>query len=221
MTRPKTASVAFANSVQAAVDVVVSPLIKIVPLQPVPTVASDASAIFSSRNGIVVRGNGRRAYCVGERTTDAAKSAGWDAQFAGQDADALVKSLTELRLNEPLVHVRGTHSRGDIASRLRAKGMTVSEAIAYDQQAQTLSAEAVASLQGSTPVIVPLFSPRSAALFASVERGSAPLMLVAISAATGEVMRDFPCDKLEVALDPTAQSVRASVESCAMAVGLG
>ena len=54
----------------------------------------------------------------------------------------------------------------------------------YDQQALPLSAAGRALLRGQAPVVLPLFSPRSARLAAQAARdAAAPLWLAAISAA--------------------------------------
>src|SRR5690606_15072398 len=83
-----------------------------------------------------------------------------------------------------VVHVRGTHSAGNIAARLRQAGVPAEEVVAYDQPALPLSAEAAALLAGEGEVVLPLYSPRSAALVAAHDGPwRAPIHAIAISPA--------------------------------------
>ena len=104
----------------------------------------------------------------------AAREAGFAAIEGPGDAAGLTPMLTGL--DNGWLHLRGTR----VAAELPVPGIVV-----YDQQALTLSAEAVAVLAGAAPVVLPLFSPRSAALAATAAVGTAPLWIVPISAAAG------------------------------------
>jgi uroporphyrinogen-III synthase len=86
----------------------------------------------------------------------------------------------------PFLHARGREARGEVAARLRAAGIGCVEAVVYDQVALPLSAEAQALLAGDAPVLVPLFSPMSAARLAAALAGiplRAPLLVAAMSPA--------------------------------------
>lgn len=221
LTRPHAASSSFATMVQHDVEIVISPLIDIIPVGEAPTLAAGAGAIFTSRNGIVMTGNDRSAWCVGQRTTLAAQSKGWHATYAGGTASDLVATLIATPPVQPLVHLRGTHSRGDVAERLQKAGLPVTETVVYDQVALPLSDEARAALDGEVPVIVPLFSPRSAALFASRPPGRARVVLIAMSADVAARLAPYTSDAIQVAAEPTAQAMRAIVEKCADQISLG
>jgi uroporphyrinogen-III synthase len=221
LTRPRPAALAFAESLQRACTVVVSPLLKIVPMEAVPKISTDTGAIFTSQNGVILDGAGRNAWCVGARTTEVARARHWNARCAGSNADALVTYLLTNPPKQPMVHFRGVHTRGEVCKRLKDNGLSVTEQIAYDQVAQPLTADARAVLDGSTPVIVPLFSPRSAALFSSIRPGSAPLTLVAMSQDVGDAVMKIHYDRLEIAGKPTAESMRAIIEKCLDDITLG
>ncbi|TBX18519.1 uroporphyrinogen-III synthase, partial [Nioella sediminis] len=84
----------------------------------------------------------------------------------------------------PLIHLHGTHVRGGITDRLSAEGFSIVGHAVYDQRNLPLSAGALAALSGPRRVIVPLFSPRSAALFAADLPAGANPDLICISDAT-------------------------------------
>jgi uroporphyrinogen-III synthase len=126
---------------------------------------------------------GQIVVTVGERTAALAREQGADAHCLGADVEAFLKNIEGLA--GPALHARGVHTRGDLAGRAAAKGLTVEEAVIYDQVARPLSRAAEALLQGNSPVVVPLFSPRSAGLLSATPI-RAPLFVIAISLATRE-----------------------------------
>lgn len=193
LTRPATQAGRFAADLAArfgdAVDLVTAPLLAPVFLAP-PLPEGAAALILTSETAVMALDGldrGRlpsRAWCVGERTAAAAEAAGLTATAAGGDAAALVAAIVAAGEPGPLLHLRGAETRGDLAGTLARQGVTVQEAVVYDQRPQPLSPAAVALLSQPGDVIVPLFSPRSAALFSAAARGaSARLHLCHLSAA--------------------------------------
>lgn len=140
--------------------------------------------IFTSQNGVlswtraenVPRGV---AYCVGPRTAELARDYGFDAVDAGGDAEDLIAHILKAAPNGPLLHIRGEHGQGDIANRLNSAGIETHQLVTYRQVAMDLTDQAVSALMGDCPVIAPLFSPRSATLFAqALPKGAAPWVAV-------------------------------------------
>lgn len=169
LTRPRAASERFAAEIAERglpAAVVIAPLMEIVPLAATAEAAGADGVIFTSANaiGLAGPGRGRPAWCVGARTADVARAAGYDAICAGGCADALVARMTELRPSGRIVHLHGRHQRGDVAGRLTAAGLEVVSCPIYDQKALRPSRTFFDALDLS-PLVVPLFSPRSAALF--------------------------------------------------------
>ncbi len=221
MTRPRAASDRFVaqlpDHIRSQVAVIHSPLLKIEPLT--VAVESDESAglIFSSANGVNAAAllNVDRclpAYCVGPATTQAAQDAGWDAQNLGATAEALVANLLKLKPRSPLLHLRGEHSRGNVAERLTESGLTTREQPIYRQQLLPLSDEALQAAEGNQPIIAPLFSPRTARHFADVWAGSAPLWLAAISEAAAEPLKTLRFERLKIADEPTPDKMQKAVK---------
>lgn len=178
LTRPQEASARFAAQIGGVTGwpVLIAPLLRIVPVAHDAARLRDAvGLVFTSENGVAAagEGRGRPAICVGPRTAQAARAAGFEATAGPGDAARLMPMLAGLGLG--WLHPRGAH----IAAELPVPGITV-----YDQQALPLSAAGRALLRGQAPVVLPLFSPRSARLAAQAARdAAAPLWLAAISAA--------------------------------------
>ena len=127
------------------------------------------------------------AFCVGERTAMAARNAGLRTLAVSPDAASLILQIISKRPSGTLLHLRGRETRGNIETLLKTAGIDTVEAVIYAQNPLPLSALATEALQGDFPILVPLFSPRSAALFvmelARFQRVS-PLLIAAISSET-------------------------------------
>ncbi|MBD1206068.1 MAG: uroporphyrinogen-III synthase [Rhodobacteraceae bacterium] len=183
---------------------------------------SDWSAvIFTSETGVEaairLRNAGltlpRSAWCVGDRTAQVAQAAGFDATSAHGDAESLITLILASDDQGPLLHLRGREARGDIAPRLTAQGCPAHAAIVYAQDPLPLAAAARAALSGRTPVLLPLFSPRTAALFTAQGPFAAPLWIVAISAATARAVESLSPQRLMIAERPDGASMQAAIET--------
>ena len=193
LTRPEADSRRFAARVAAlagSARVVVSPLLEIAAMG--PPAPPGGVPVFTSAAAVPLAGpgGGARAWCVGPRTAEAARAAGWAPREGGGDAGALVAAMLASGDPGPFVHLRGAHARGCVAERLRAGGRAAAERVVYDQRAVPLSPEALEALGGGGRVVAPLFSPRSAALLvAGAGNPGAPPRVVAMSVAVAEVAR--------------------------------
>lgn len=177
ITRPDPAARRFAAQVEAlGLRHVMAPLLRIVAVPHDAQAVRDAKGlVFTSENGVRFAGpgQGRPAWCVGPRTAEAARKAGYDVTEGPGDAAGLIPLIGNLGAG--WLHPHGAH----VAARLPVPGLVV-----YDQQALPLPPEGAALLQGRAPVILPLFSPRSARLAARATADhAASLWIVPISAA--------------------------------------
>ncbi len=219
LTRPEAASRAFAAALEARfgarVRVVVAPLMAPVLLSPPLPEGEFSAVIFTSATGVAAaRGRAlpKRAYCVGRETARQALAVGFEAVSADGDAAALVAAVLADPPGGRMLHLRGEETRGDVAERLMAAGVNVCSVVVYRQEAVALTAEAVALLAGTDPVVVPLFSPRSAVLFReAVAGGGRGLWLAAMSEPVAEVVRDLAPAALEVARRPDAEAMLEAV----------
>ena len=225
LTRPAGQADRFAHDMAAAfgarVRMIQSPLMQPQDLSPVWPDLPYSAVILTSETGVAaaarLQGEGRnlpkRAYCVGDRTADVARAAGFGALSANGDAEALLTLILSSADPGPFLHLRGQEARGDIAPRLAAKGRPAHAAIVYAQTPLPLTNAARNLLSGQEPVLVPLFSPRTAQLFTDAAPIGAPLWIVAISSATAKAVASLSPARLTIAERPDAASMLAAVET--------
>ena len=202
LTRPEAQSRRFAASLPG-LPVVISPIFDIVPVAHDAAVLARAEGlVFTSVHAVPAAGpgRGRLAYCVGGRTAEVAEAAGFRVIAGPGDAARLAPLVAAATV--PLVHPRGRHVAADLG---------VPAVVVYDQPARPLDAAAQALLSGDAPVILPLFSPRSARLVGeAAAQARAPLWIAPISEAARLVWPGAPA-RSETAETPDAEGVRAAV----------
>ncbi|MBT8408450.1 MAG: uroporphyrinogen-III synthase [Alphaproteobacteria bacterium] len=221
LTRPAAQAERFAQHCArrfgGRIETLIAPVLKIEPLRPDLEPKPEQSLVFTSENGVLALGpnpavKGRTAYCVGPQTANAARALGMDAIDAGGAAGDLIARILADMPPGPLLHVRGAHARGHVAQALKAAGLDTQEVIAYRQTEQPLSSEAILRLSGSAPVILPVFSPRSAKLLAmQVPRLGPGVLPISLSAAVAEALPASPNEPVVVA-EPNGEAMLASIE---------
>ena len=215
LTRPEAQSRAFANALRnrfgAALEIVESPLLEIRFLQPDVAFEAYDGVVFTSQNGVAAAKHlglpkGIKAYCVGDRTAEAAAALGCDVTSASGDVDALGTLISDAPLDQRFLHLRGRHAAGTLPE-------NVTPVVAYEQVALALNGEARRLLSDGKQVAVPLFSPRTAALFqAGLESGwgsSVYAFCISKNAA-------FPLDQgrlhaIQVCSQPTAEAMIVAI----------
>lgn len=188
--------------------VVLSPLLEIVHLSAHIDTSWPSELIFSSAQGVFAArdafsGNPLPCHVVGQRTADAAQAAGHRVVSCHRDAAHLLAALAHRQDLGAILHVRGRHARGNIAQTLVKSGISAREVVAYDQRTMPLSEEARTLAAGEAPVIIPLFSPRTAAQFRAEWRGPAPIHGIALSRAVTDEVSGMPWAGLITAPEPT------------------
>lgn len=221
LTRPAARSESFARALRDRfgddLNIVIAPVMRIescVGDAPFPdghaAVFTSVSAVAAMRDHMPATATG--AFCVGPATTQAARDAGWDAICAGQDADALVARLLRDRPARPLIHLHGEHARGRIAARLSAANVRCEERIIYRQIEEPLTVSAQNLLKTASPVIIPLFSPRSAALLlARLPGQTGTLWLATLSVAVTQAWGTGPQARLTQAETPDLKGMLAAL----------
>jgi uroporphyrinogen-III synthase len=217
ITRPEPGASAFAQALRHAepgpLEIILSPLMTIALQGALPDLGAFAGLIFSSANGVRAYAQaggpaGLPAFAVGDATAHAAAEAGLVAEPCGGSADALVARLLTRHPATPLLHIRGSHSRGAVAARLTAAGIHTTDIVLYDQPTCPPTQAARAALQGARPLVAPLFSPRSAALLADMHP-KAPLYVVALSDAVARAVT-MPAAAMAVAATSDLKAMLAA-----------
>jgi len=222
LTRPAPQARRFADSAAQRfgdrIRIVSAPLMAAEFLAPDLSFDGIAGLVFTSETGVagLARLTKRRdlpAHCVGAATARAARAAGFPvATTASGDAQALVQALRGQ--NGPLLWARGVDAAADLVALLAAQGIAAQAALVYRQAAQPPTGAALAALAGDAPVILPLFSPRSARLAAqALPRGEAPILVAAISEAVAEAAAQLAPERIEIAARPDAARMLDAVSA--------
>lgn len=216
ITRPGHGGADFADRLRAELgadlSIVLSPVMRIEQCGALPDLTRYRTLIFTSRHGVeaYVAKRGRcdlPAFGVGGATAAAARAAGIDVTACGGDAPDLIARMLATKVGQPCLHLRGTHAARNISEALSSAGLETDEAVIYRQAPAALTDEAFAVLDGNAPVVVPLFSPRSARLFFDQARGDAPLLVAAISDNAAQEVPDCRVAAIEIAHDPCAEAM--------------
>ncbi len=226
LTRPEEQGARFAKDLQdrygRAIDVIQSPLLAPQFLTPALGSGPWAAIIFTSATAVAAFGRlntfsgilSQKAYCVGHRTAEAARAIGLDAISANGDSKALCATILAAREPGPLLYLRGEEALGDIAKNLRLAGIETHEVIVYSELAQTLSDEARNRLSTDHPVILPVFSPRTARILRQELLAMSRVLsvaTVAISPAVAEELKPFTATWRFVADRPDAPSMLSAI----------
>lgn len=195
VTRPVETAQTFASKVAnryaKTFSTIFSPALEIVPLEPLLPQGYD-HLILTSANGVRqaarlkvnVEGS---VFCIGHRTTELAKAHSFSAIRAGNCAKELIESISNQTIDGSFLHLAGAHTRGEIVEKLSKSGLKASRVIAYDQRKLPPTFEAEEALKGTLPIVLPLFSPRSAGLLAQC-KVRAPIHVVAMSEGVKSVL---------------------------------
>ncbi len=222
LTRPKAQSLRFAQGLARrfeGLSIVVSPLMETRLLTPMLPGGQLAGLIFTSETAVLgyTRLSADRsvpAWCVGDRTAQIAAAEGFAVRSAGGDAAALVTLILKSGERGPLLHARGADVAGPLRQCLHEAGVDVLEAVVYEQVPARPTAEATLAMKGHAPVLLPLFSPRSARLAAEAfgER-LAPLHVAALSEAVALAASGLGPEMLAVAARPDEAAMLDAVGS--------
>ncbi len=227
LTRPQAYSQRYAATLQhcfgPGLSITISPLIAPRLLQTPFPVGPWDWLILTSETGVAAyaqhpdRPDGlpKRAFCVGDRTAEVAQEAGLETISADADAVALIALIQKHRPKGRLLHICGAHRRGDVAGNLSKSGIPTEAFVLYEQEKQPLTPEAVELLSGTAPVLAPLFSPRTAAIFAKSLAGihpKAPLICATLSDAVTDALAEHGDITLCPAEKPTAEALTDAIK---------
>ncbi len=221
LTRPDHSARRFAALLEPVLagraDVLIAPILDILPVPVEGDFSLYQTLIFTSSNAVTMLAGrrdleGKPAFCVGDRTAEEAARAGFAAVSAGGDVAALETMLLDATPPGPWLHPTGTHQRVDLARRLTESGHRTDSVVVYRQEKRPLSDAALNALRRGETVL-PVFSPRSAALLSeALPEGAIPPLVVAISPAAANAWA-APARDIRVAPDPDAASIAATIRA--------
>ena len=222
LTRPEAQSHRFAHEAAirfgTAISIEISPLIAIVGRPFEADLTGITGLVFTSENAVVEfaskhPGRCLAAWCVGERTAEAARRAGFNARSASGGAAELAALLLRNGVTGKLLHLHGRHLATDLADLLTAAGLQTQSQVIYDQRPVDLTVPAKKLLAQDAPILLPLFSARTARLFAAQASGCrAGLRVAAISPAVASTL-SLPVARLAIARQPNSAAMLAALAS--------
>lgn len=228
LTRPQASCDAFAAMARAAGwrgDIMISPLLDIAFSPPSADALQQARVlIFTSQHAVAALAQASTArhwpvWAVGPRTAQAARDHGFkQVHQAGGDAKALLSELAAAQVAGPFLHLRGEHVVADITASLQALGQVAEECVVYSQNARSLSPQVCVRIAQGGDLVLPVFSPRSAALLVAELGALEPddtrrIHLVAISRAAAKAATALPAFRTEIAPTPDAQGMLAALSA--------
>lgn len=211
LTRPEAQSRRVLADVQEEmgedIACLISPVLQIEAREVAIKLDSYAGLILTSVNGVAAAPDlaGRRVHCVGARTGEAAQERGAEVGIVARDAARLVERLLESGVAGPLLHMRGEHARGEIAQTLSSAGIETHEAVVYAQKAVKMSQDAIRLIKGDGPLVLPLYSPRSASLVGKAGRPGPNVQVIALSQAVAQEYAAATGREAEICASPEGQ----------------
>ncbi|WP_185803505.1 uroporphyrinogen-III synthase [Pontivivens nitratireducens] len=214
LTRPSAQSQDFAQALGPGFEVLTSPLLEIRFLNPVVDTGPARAVVFTSTNGVAGwrRRNGTctlPAFCVGARTAQAARAAGFPIAATAPTLIALAPHLRE-QSSGPLLHIRGTHVSAELADLLPDR--QIATCITYEAEARPLSPDAHHALEAGEIDMIPVFSPRTAARLLAERTDRWRLdatRLIAISPATARILAPLASKGVETSPTPDTNGLLA------------
>lgn len=213
LTRPEAQARALVAELGLDVPVVIAPVMTIGPADPPPKLSRYRGVILTSVNGVAYAPDltGLRVYCVGKRTADAARDKGGDVRLVTPDAARFIEAI---EAEGPLIHLHGRHRAGTVAEDLTSAGLETHSVTVYEQNARPLNDQAKALIEGSAPVVLPLYSPRTASLVgAGVETVGPRVHVIAISPAAARNWTAATGHVPEVCADPDGETMRERIRA--------
>jgi uroporphyrinogen-III synthase len=194
LTRPRAASLATAARLQrAGVDaacLLVAPLMETEPTEADWSPDDWTGFVFTSAEGVRYAAlahdlRRRRAWCVGDRTAEAAAAAGMEAESAGGAAEDLVALISRQCALGPLLHLCGAETRGNLAEALSRAGTDTTALVLYRQISVPLDPAAARRVGEAARIVAPAYSPLSAErLQSALAPHAAQVHLIAMSTAS-------------------------------------
>ena len=217
LTRPQAASVRFADQFRARFGagwpVMIAPLMQTRFFAPEIDIAGVSHVIFTSETAVqalcrLTKARNLHAWCVGPRTGRAAQNAGFGTTEGPGNASGLVRMILAAKPAGRFLWPHGADIAQNIAAKLISVGTDTVSVALYSQDALPLAPDVQTRLSAAAPLLLPVFSPRSASLATQALSGHcAPLYIAAISAEAAVAATGLSPQRLAVASRPDSESL--------------
>ncbi len=215
LTRPEKEAHDFRDQILSRlpeVMIIISPLVAIELADPKVDLNAFDGIIFTSSNGVEAVKNltipqNMPCFAVGSKTAQQAAKLGFLALEGRGNADDLITLILSQPSVGRLLHISGEHTRGNISTRLTQAGHSCERIVVYKQETLSLTKKAISAFKGRKPLILPLFSPRTAQLLITKSVSLEHSHIIALSEAVAEPFKDFKVSSLTVAKAPNSNSL--------------
>lgn len=228
VTRPREDSEGVARELAArGIDVVIEPLLDIVPVDADVNTEGVQGILATSANGVralarVLPDRTLPVWAVGDASARTARNLGYtQVESAGGDVDTLAALVTARCAPEAgaFLHAAGTITAGDLSGRLGQAGFAVRRVVLYEAKTATdLSSSLADALSRQSVQVALFFSPRTAATFATLVRAAnladttGRITAYALSPAVAGELAALPWAAVHVAAAPTQAALLAALD---------
>ena len=192
-------------------EILDNPIQKIDFLPSLSKVNKNSVLIFTSANGLRAAKNhnliNNKCFVVGANTKKIAVSFGYDVLGFSKDQKNLLKLIKSKKPTESMVHIRGKHTVGNLCDALKRSQFSCLDIIGYNQEPLKIKKQNLQKIYSGRPVILPIFSSRSAKLLQS-SLDLTGFNIIAISEAVAKIVTGVELGGLVISKKPDLNSMQ-------------
>ena len=192
-------------------EILDNPIQKIDFLPSLSKVNKTSVLIFTSANGLRAAKKhnliNKKCFVVGANTKKIAVSFGYDVLGFSKDQENLLKLIKSKKPTESMVHIRGKHTVGNLCDALKRNQFSCLDIIGYNQEPLKIKKQNLQKIHSGRPVILPIFSSRSAELLQS-NLDLTGFNVIAISEAVAKIITGVELGELVISKKPDLNSMQ-------------
>ena len=192
-------------------EILDNPIQKIDFLPSLSKVNKNSVLIFTSANGLRAAKKhnliNKKCFVVGANTKKIAVSFGYDVLGFSKDQENLLKLIKSKKPTESMVHIRGKHTVGNLCDALKRNQFSCLDIIGYNQEPLKIKKQNLQKIHSGRPVILPIFSSRSAELLQS-NLDLTGFNVIAISEAVAKIITGVELGELVISKKPDLNSMQ-------------
>ena len=192
-------------------EILDNPIQKIDFLPSLSKVNKNSVLIFTSANGLRAAKKhnliNKKCFVVGANTKKIAVSFGYDVLGFSKDQENLLKLVKSKKPTESMVHIRGKHTVGNLCDALKRNQFSCLDIIGYNQEPLKIKKQNLQKIHSGRPVILPIFSSRSAELLQS-NLDLTGFNVIAISEAVAKIVTGVELGELVISKKPDLNSMQ-------------
>ena len=192
-------------------EILDNPIQKIDFLPSLGKVNKNSVLIFTSANGLRAAKKhnliNKKCFVVGANTKKIAVSFGYDVLGFSKDQENLLKLIKSKKPTESMVHIRGKHTVGNLCDALKRSQLSCLDIIGYNQEPLKIKKQNLQKIHSGRPVILPIFSSRSAELLQS-NLDLTGFNVIAISEAVAKIITGVELGELVISKKPDLNSMQ-------------